>query len=139
MSGSVRQRLRQECFCPARATGPVHRLLDCQLVVPSTDVVDQAMPGDHDPGAAVLLEARNRPQPRRESAVVGLDPVVGVPVAAMPGGRQQLLQHQRVVGARSVTTSLGVTLVVSMARLKHRRAALACRRGQTDTSRTCPN
>src|SRR5215216_5271856 len=35
---------------------PGHRRLDRQLIVPSTKVLDQGMPGDHDPGAAVLLE-----------------------------------------------------------------------------------
>jgi hypothetical protein len=40
------------------------------------------------------------------------------------------------VGARSVTTSTGVTFVVPVARSKNRRAALPSRRGQTTTSMT---
>src|SRR6266545_920863 len=75
---------RQREFSERHRQPAVHRLLDSQLVVPSTQVLDEGMPGDHDPGAAVLLAATHRPQPRLESAVVGLDPVVGVPVGAMP-------------------------------------------------------
>jgi hypothetical protein len=39
----------------------VHRLLDRELVVPASQIVDKAMPGDHDPGAAILLEPRIGP------------------------------------------------------------------------------
>jgi hypothetical protein len=35
---------------------PVHRLLDGKLVVTSTDVLDEGMAGDDNPGAVVLLE-----------------------------------------------------------------------------------
>jgi len=41
-------------------------------------VLDQAMPGEHDLGAANLLEPTHRTQHRRETAVVGLDVMVGV-------------------------------------------------------------
>jgi hypothetical protein len=54
------------------------------------------MPGDHDPGAAVLLEPAHRTQPRLQPAVVTLDVVVGIPIGAMPSRRQQLLEHRRV-------------------------------------------
>jgi hypothetical protein len=62
----------------------------------SSQILDEAMPGDHDPGVAVLLEPAHRMQPRLEAAVVGLDLVVGIPVGAMPDRRQQLLKHRRV-------------------------------------------
>ena len=42
------------------------------------------MPGDHDPGAAVMLGPTHRTQPRLEATVVGLDAVVGIPIGAMP-------------------------------------------------------
>jgi hypothetical protein len=42
-----------------------------------------------------VLEAAHWSQPRLHSAMVGLEPVVGVLVSAVPGRRQQLLQHQR--------------------------------------------
>ena len=75
---------------------PGHRLLDRELVVASSQVLNEAMAGDHDPGVAVLLEPAHRMQPRLEAAVIGLDMVVGILVGAMPGGRQQLLEHRRV-------------------------------------------
>src|SRR5215216_4076655 len=75
---------------------PVRRLLDRQLVMPSTNVLDEGMSGDDHPGAVVLLEAAHRPQPGLEAPVIGLDVVVGVPLSAMPGSWQQLLQHHRV-------------------------------------------
>jgi hypothetical protein len=83
------------------------------------NVLHEGVSGGHDPGAAVLLESSHRMQPRLEAAVVGLDTVVGIPIGAMPGRRHQLLDHQRVVGARSVTTSTGCALVEPMARSKN--------------------
>src|SRR5829696_707095 len=67
---------------------PSHRLLDRKLVVASSQILHEAMPGDHDPGAAVLLEPAHRPQPRLEATVVSLDAVIGVLLGAMPGHRQ---------------------------------------------------
>ena len=43
------------------------------------------------------------------------------------------------VGALSVTTSSGVRLVAPTARSKKRRAAVASRRWETNTSMICPN
>src|SRR5918994_711201 len=60
------------------------------------DVLHQGMPGDDHPGAAVLLEPTHRPQARLQPAVVTLDAVICVPVAAVPRRWQQLLQHRRV-------------------------------------------
>jgi len=42
-------------------------------------------------------------------------------------------------GAWSVTTSTGATRIVAMAPWKNRRAAAAARRGDMNTSTTCPN
>ena len=118
---------------------PTYRLRNRQLVVAAPEILDEAMPGDDHPGAAVLLEATHRSQPRLQPTMVRLDSIVGVPVGAMPRRWQQLLQHYRMVAARSVTTLAGVTLVALMARSKNRRAALASRRAETNTSMTCPN
>src|SRR6266511_927470 len=74
----------------------VHWLLAREVVVPTSQVLHEAMPNDDHPGAAVLLEPAHRPQPRLEAAVVALDPVVGVAVGAVPRRWQQLLQHGRV-------------------------------------------
>jgi hypothetical protein len=41
--------------------------------------------------------------------------------------------------AGSVVTSIGVTLVMPIARSKNRRAAAVSRRGEMNTSMTCPN
>jgi hypothetical protein len=66
----------------------MHRRLDRRLVVPSPDVLDEGLAGDHDPGAAVLLEPTHRAKPRFQPAVVGLDAVVGIPIGPVPGCRR---------------------------------------------------
>ncbi len=58
--------------------------------------MDQRMPTDHDPGAAILLEAAHRTELCFQAAMIGLDAVVGVPIRAMPRRRQQLLPPDRV-------------------------------------------
>jgi hypothetical protein len=68
----------------------------------AAQVLDEAMPDEHHPGATVLLEAAHRSQPGLQPTVIGLDPVVGVSVGAMPCEWQQLLQyrwvHRRLIG-----------------------------------------
>jgi hypothetical protein len=72
--------------------------------------------------------------------MVALDPMVGVPVGAMPGRQQQVLQHTAgYTGAWSVMTSAGATLVVPIARSKKPWAALVSRHEETSTSMTCSN
>jgi hypothetical protein len=63
-------------------------------------------------------------------------------LGVVPGGWDQLVEHDR-VSRRLVGGHLGgvtlVTLVVLMACWKNRRAALASRRGETNTSMTWLN
>jgi hypothetical protein len=91
----------------ATATPLVHRLLDREFVVPALQVLYEAMPGDHDPGAAILLEAPHRTKPCLQPTMIAFDSVIGVAVGAMPGRGQQLLQHDWVGGCWSVMTSTG--------------------------------
>jgi hypothetical protein len=71
--------------------------------------------------------------------VIGLNPVVGALLSAMPGRRQQLLQQNQ-VGRCPVGDNLDrLVLVVPMARWKNRRAAVISRYGETKTSMTWPN
>jgi hypothetical protein len=74
---------------------PDHRFLDRQLVMATPQVLDEAMAGEHDRGAAILLEPTHRTQPRPETAMVGLDVIVGVLIGAMPRRREQLAQRGR--------------------------------------------
>src|SRR6266568_1306311 len=83
------QRPRNSCASP-------YWFLDRDFVVPTSQVLYQTMPGNHDPGATVLVEPAHRSQPRLEAAVVALDPVVGVLVGGVPGCWQQVLEHDRV-------------------------------------------
>jgi hypothetical protein len=108
--------------------------------MPSADVLDQGMSGDHDPGAAVLLHAPHRPQPCLETAVVGLNAVVGVPIGAVPGRWQEVIEHHW-VDRRPVSHDFAGlrVLVVPMACSKNQRAAAASRWWDTNTSMTCPN
>jgi hypothetical protein len=103
------------------------------------NVLHQRIPRDDHPGAAILLEAPHRSQPGLQSAVISLNAAVAILLSAMPRRRQQLLQDGRIRRRRSVATSIGVTLVALMACSKNRRAAMASRRAETNTSMTCPN
>jgi hypothetical protein len=79
---------------PARRTRPTVAgggLLDRQLVVSAPNVLHEGVPGDDDPGTAVLLEAPHRSQPRLQPAVISLDTVVAIPLGAVPRHRQQFL------------------------------------------------
>jgi hypothetical protein len=93
-SHSVSDRLGKLVKCDRQPPG--RWLLDRQLVVPSTNVLDEGMSRDDHPGAAVSLEASHRPQPGLEASVIGLDVVVGIPLSAMPRRWQQLLQYHRI-------------------------------------------
>jgi hypothetical protein len=84
---------------------PTRRLLGGKLVVASPEVLYKAMSDDDHPGTAVLLEPSHRLQPRLEAAMVGLHPVVGVLLGAVPRRWEQLLQHDR-VGCCSVGDDL---------------------------------
>src|SRR5512132_3621983 len=103
---------------------PGRRLLDRELVVASSQILHEAIPGDHDPGAAVLLEPAHRTQPHLQPAVVTLDMVAGIPIGASQTAGNSFSSTAGYTGAWSVTTSTGVILVVPMARAKKRRAAL---------------
>jgi hypothetical protein len=63
------------------------------------------MPGQYDRGAAVLLQASHRSQPRLQSAMVSLNPIVAMLLSGVPGRRQQLVEHHR-VDRRSVGDDL---------------------------------
>ena len=97
------------------------------------------MSGDHDAGAEFLFEPLHRPEPCLQAAVIGLNSVVGVPLGAVPGRLEQVVQHRQ-VGRGSVGDDLDRSdLVVLMARLKKRRTAAAFRRVDMNTSMTWPN
>jgi hypothetical protein len=63
------------------------------------------MPGEHDAGAAVLLEPSHRPEPCLQAAVIGLKSVVGVLLGAVPGRLEQVVQHRQ-VGQGAVSDNL---------------------------------
>jgi hypothetical protein len=52
---------------------PACRRPNRQFVVTAADILDQGVPGDDDPGAAVVLEPAHRPQPRFQPAMIGLE------------------------------------------------------------------
>ncbi len=51
----------------------VHLLPNREFKMPSPEVLDEGMPGDDYPGAAVLLQPTHRTQPRFQPAVISLD------------------------------------------------------------------
>jgi hypothetical protein len=61
-----------------------YRFVDGQLVVPSSKVLHQCVAREYHPGAVVLLQASHGSQPCLETTVIGLHPVVGVPIGPVP-------------------------------------------------------
>jgi hypothetical protein len=74
-------------------------LLDGQFVVSTANVLDEGVPGQDHSGATIVLETAHRSKPRLQPAMVALDPVVAIPIGAMPASWHQLLQHRRYTGA----------------------------------------
>src|SRR6266700_1287348 len=130
----------QDQLTERKRHSPVGRRLNCQFVVTSAEeVLHKGMPGDDGPGAAVLLETPHRSQPcfsRPWSASMGLFVYCSVRCQAAGTTSSSTIGE---VAAWTVVTSAGVTLVVLMACWKNRRAAVASRRGETNTSMTWPN
>ena len=60
-------------FGEGRSNTPGLGRLDAQLVVPSAEVLDEGMTGDHDPRRAVRLEAAHGTEACLQPAVIGLD------------------------------------------------------------------
>src|SRR5215207_8885588 len=54
------------------------------------------MPGDHHAGAGFLFAPSHGPEPYLQAAVIGRNWVVGVPLGAVPGRLQQVVQHRQV-------------------------------------------
>src|SRR6266508_4161038 len=82
------------------------RLVDGEFVVAAAEVLYEGVSRRDRSGAGVGLQAAHRPQPSFELAVVGLDPIVGVPVGAVPRGRHSFVEHPR-VGRSLVGDHLG--------------------------------
>jgi hypothetical protein len=57
--------------------------LDAELVVASPQVLHERVTGHVRAGAAIGLESAHRPQLSFEPAVVGLDPIIRVPLGVM--------------------------------------------------------
>src|SRR5947209_6509932 len=65
-------------------------------VVAATDVLDERVPGDDDPGSVIRFQAAHRPQAPLQLPVIGFHSVVGVELRAVPGTRGQLIKNMRV-------------------------------------------
>jgi hypothetical protein len=85
------------------------------------------------------LSPSHRPEPCLQAAVIGLNSVVGVPLGAVPGRLEQVVQHRQ-VGRGSIGDDLDRSdLGRPDGPLKKRRAAAASRRVDMNTSMTWPN
>ena len=76
--GALKHRPRTESddqseFVERDGQPPDRWFLHGQFVVTPPKVLDERVPRDDHPGAAVLLEPSHRSQPRLQAAVVGLD------------------------------------------------------------------
>jgi len=111
-------------------------LLDCQFLVAAANVLDEGVSGDHDPGALSPRIGRSPAFSRPWSHSMRLLAYWSVR-CHVAGSRSSSTAGY--AAGRSVVTSIGMTLVVPIARSKNRRAAAVSRRGETNTSMTCPN
>jgi len=80
---------RQDQFVECDRHSPVGGRFNRQLEVSAAKVMYEGVSSDDHSGTAVLFEPAHRIQPRLQPPMVALDPIVGVPVDAMPGRRQQ--------------------------------------------------
>jgi len=71
---------RQDQFVERDRHSPVGGLVNRQLLVSAPKVRHDGLSGKDHPGTAVLLEPAHRPQSRLEMTMIGLDPVVGIPI-----------------------------------------------------------
>jgi hypothetical protein len=65
-----------ECFVDPVADGDV----DGEFVVAAAEVLNEGVPSREDSRGPVAFESAHRPEPGFESAVIGLDRVIGVPL-----------------------------------------------------------
>ena len=73
--------------------------VDAEFVVAATQVLDEGVTADHHRRGPVAFESTHRTQPRFETAMVGLDPVVlGYESAGAPGRVCRSGSRFRVVG-----------------------------------------
>src|SRR5512133_3179535 len=91
------------------------------------------------PDARVLLAPAHGTKPRLETTVVSLDAVVAYLSVRCHAAGSSSSSTCGYLGARSVTTSTGASLVVPIARSKDRWAASAAPRADTSTSITWPS
>jgi hypothetical protein len=65
--------------------------LDAEFVVPAAHVLHERVTAHDYPRAAIAFEAAHRTQPRFESTMVGLDPIVRVPLGIVKRAREELI------------------------------------------------
>ncbi len=72
------------------------RLIDSDLVVAPSDILDEGMTGGEDASRAESLEAAHRSKPGFESTMVRLDPVIRILLGGMESTRNQLVEDPRI-------------------------------------------
>src|SRR4051794_20443986 len=80
--------------------------IDSQFVVSAAKVQHERVPGNDHLSGAVGPQPAHRSQPVLESAVIGLDRVVGIPLDMIQADGMSLSSRAGYTGAASVTTSL---------------------------------
>src|SRR5947209_19319462 len=71
-------------------------LIHAELVVATSEVLDEGVSGADDSGRAKLFEAAHRPQPSLESPMICFDKVIGVLLGDVAGSGHQLVEHTRI-------------------------------------------
>ena len=93
--GGGRSDCSSELVERGRKAEPVADRVDTELVVPSSQVLHERMPNDHHRGGSVAFEAAHRSQPRLQTAVVTLDPIVPMSTGVMHDVGQQVIDDTK--------------------------------------------
>ena len=73
---------------------PIFRVgIRAELVVATSEVLDEGVSGADHSGGAKLFEAAHRPQSSLESPMICFDEVIGVLLGDVTGGMHQLVEH----------------------------------------------
>ncbi len=116
----------------------MHARVDTQFIVTAADVLHERVATDDRACGPVAFQTAHRSEPRFQSAVVVLDPVVGVLLRVVKRAREKLIDHHTERRGTIGDDLDRFAVSAWSAVVKNRRAAFVSRFAETYTSRICP-